>query len=226
MDHGKEAPDVAAILTALRAEVRQQRAALNNDEEGTALGAIERELRHCAEQLEVTRVVSAHWPIEGGNLYTRAWALVHKVVRRSLSWYIPPIVAQQNSFNEAAARSLSLLIESNLELRTRLATLEAATTPPDGSPPLSGAQPAQPTAPQVPQDELRRLAQVSAHQQLGASPAALVQRSVRQYLRWMINPIVEQQNAANDALATALPLLAAAEAELRTRLTKPHEPNR
>ena len=42
----------------------------------------------------------------------------------------------------------------------------------------------------------------------------LVNKLVRRYLRWYINPIVEQQNAYNDAVARTLRLLAEAYAEL------------
>ncbi|NTU79394.1 MAG: hypothetical protein HGA45_08320 [Chloroflexales bacterium] len=66
---------------------------------------------------------------------------------------------------------------------------------------------------------------VSAHWDLGGDTAltrarALAQKSIRQYLRWMINPIVEQQNAANAAIAGALPHLIAADAELRARVAE------
>ncbi len=214
--------EVAAILEALREQVRAARASQSDAEEDTALGAIERELRHCAEQLEITRVVSAHWPLEGRGLYERALNLVHKLVRRYLRWYINPIVEQQNAFNDAAARALRLLIESNGELRAQLAALRAA------APGGGGAQPAGEAAPPPdpglagPAAEAAAHASVSAHWRLaGDTPLgqakALSKRAIRQYLRWYINPIVEQQNAANAALAEALPLLAAADAELRAR---------
>lgn len=131
-------PDVAAILEALRAEVRAQRAALGAGEAGPALGAIERELQHCAEQLEITRVVSAHWPLEGGTLYERGLNLVHKLVRRYLRWYINPIVEQQNAFNDVAARTLRLLIEAQAELREQLAAARREQTP---APDEAGRQP-------------------------------------------------------------------------------------
>ncbi|NTV63470.1 MAG: hypothetical protein HGA65_08035, partial [Oscillochloris sp.] len=121
MDQKTEELDVPTILAALRAEVRAVRAAQGEAEASTALSGIERELHHCAEQLEITRVVSAHWPLEGRSLYERAWALVHKVVRRYLRWYINPIVEQQNAFNDVAARAIRLLIDANAELRDQLA---------------------------------------------------------------------------------------------------------
>ncbi|MCX7790772.1 MAG: hypothetical protein N2378_09050 [Chloroflexaceae bacterium] len=224
-------PDVAAILEALRAEVRAQWAQRGAAEAGSALSAIERELRHAAEQLEITRVVSAHWPLEGRTLYERAWILVHKVVRRGLRWYINPIVEQQNAFNDSAARALRLLIESHTELRARIADLERQQPPPaptGDAPPPGEAEPSTPAPPStadlsglIEQLELRRA--VSAHWRLyGAGPLgqarALTQRAIRQYLRWLVNPIVEQQNACNEALSQAVPHLVAAEAALRARL--------
>jgi hypothetical protein len=115
---------VADVLAALRAEVKAQR------REVEASGAVAsspqaRELRHCAEQIEITRVVSAHWPLEGGSLYERGWALINKVVRRYLRWYINPIVEQQNAYNDVSARALRLLIDENAELRAQLAELRA-----------------------------------------------------------------------------------------------------
>lgn len=113
--------DVAAILEGLRAEVRARRAA----EPQAAEGAAERELRHAAEEIEITRAVSAHWPLEGRSLYERGWALLNKVVRRYLRWYINPIVEQQNAYNDASARAIRLLIAQNAELRRELGELRA-----------------------------------------------------------------------------------------------------
>ncbi|MCS6883047.1 MAG: hypothetical protein RMK84_18820 [Oscillochloridaceae bacterium] len=223
--------DVAAILEALRAEVRAQWAQRANEEADPALSAIERELRHAAEQLEITRVVSAHWPLEGRTLYERAWILVHKVVRRGLRWYINPIVEQQNAFNDSAARALRLLIESHAELRARIANLERQQAPlisAGGATPASGSEASAPAPPSPANlsgliEQLERRRTISAHWHLrGAGlpgqARTLAQRAIRQYLRWLINPIVEQQNACNEALAGAMPHLAAAEATLRARL--------
>ena len=73
-------------------------------------------------------------------------------------------------------------------------------------------------------DEVARLATVSAHWGI-ASDMPLVgrlvvfwRRSLRILLRWYINPIVEQQNAFNQAAARALFDLHAENEELRARL--------
>jgi len=244
---------VVAILESLRAEVRAQRAARGAAEADPSLSAIEAELRRCAEQLEITRVVSAHWPLEGRTLYERAWALINKVVRRALRWYINPIVEQQNAFNDAAAHSVRLLIESHADLRDQLADLRRELPAPPAPPPApDGPGPAPDTArPAPPTAELQSLVERAGHAEpparlpdleLRAQPAhlaarqavsahwviggdtpltrarALTQRTIRQYLRWMINPIVEQQNAFNAALAESAAPQIAAEGELRARL--------
>lgn len=113
--------DVAATLAALRAEVRAQRAALPAAEPTPA----ERELQRVVEELEYTRVVSAHWPLEGRNPLEHVIAFVNKVVRRYLRWYINPIVEQQNAFNDTAARAIRLLAAENAALRAELAELRA-----------------------------------------------------------------------------------------------------
>lgn len=114
--------DVATILETLRAEVKAQRTAQGDAADDT----LTRDLRRAAEELEYTRVVSAHWPLEGRTVYEQGWAFVNKVVRRYLRWYINPIVEQQNAYNDASTRAIRLLIEANAELRAEVATLRNA----------------------------------------------------------------------------------------------------
>jgi predicted nucleic acid-binding protein len=289
---------VGEILEALRAEVRARRAAVVD--ENSAESALERELQRCIEQLEITRVVSAHWPLNEQTLPQKAIALVNKVVRRGLRWYINPIVEQQNAFNDAAARTLRLLVQAHGELRTHMTEIGSSVV---SDPPYENREPgtvepqdvaasenpapkselapcaaegnsarstlrvrsgqAQHAArstqhaalPAVPSDIValqalveewgrtepaatfpdlamrpwyRRVVQhqqVNAHWWIGgATPLekarALVQRAVRQYLRWLINPIVEQQNGFNAALSEALPPLLAADAAQRATLAE------
>src|SRR5262245_7070287 len=77
-------PDVGAMLEALRAEVRARRLAQGGAEPGPA----ERELARALDEIELYRVVSAHWPLLGRTLPERAINLVNKLVRRYLRWYI------------------------------------------------------------------------------------------------------------------------------------------
>lgn len=262
------ASDVAAILDQLRAEIRAAHASRHRDAADPSSRALQRSL----DDIEITRVVSAHWPLTGRTLPQKAMALLNKVVRRYLRWYINPIVEQQNAFNDATARAVRLLAEAYQELAAQVADIreagdgaagqgrdEGPTTPQeqeperraqaaDGMPP-----PAEQFSASVPQsvsllmEEVRRRAatepdtrfielelqqslaqmklrrQVNAHWPLaGRSPLekalALHNRVVRQYLRWLINPIVDQQNAANDALAVTLDQLARADAVRRAEV--------
>jgi hypothetical protein len=117
--------DIATLLETLRTEVRAQRREIDALDAGSTHSPQARELRHCAEQIEITRVVSAHWPLEGRSLYEQGWALINKVVRRYLRWYINPIVEQQNAYNDVSARAIRLLIEENAALRAEIAALRA-----------------------------------------------------------------------------------------------------
>lgn len=237
--------DVATILEQLRAELRALRTHQGEQDGGSALRSIQRELQSCAEQLEITRVISAHWPLEGRTLYERGWVMINRIVRRGLRWYINPIVEQQNAFNSAAARAIQLLIEAYAELNDQLSE-QAAGPSGRGSPPTAGGLPSDtPTSDlqQLVQEAgmreppaalpdltlrpwpamLREHASVNAHWSIeGTTPLtqarAIAQRGLRQYLRWLINPIVEQQNGANAAISATLPHLIAADAELRAKL--------
>ncbi len=232
--------DTAAILEQLRAEVLARRARRPDANDDATL----RDLRRALDEIELHRVVSAHWPLVARSLPERAINLVNKLVRRGLRWYINPIVEQQNAYNDAVARALRLLADGYAELAEQFAE-RADQTPVQPAPPMPPAVPSRAAAPlaEIQRDIDSRGAQeqaapftdlalaallpaaierrtVHAHWPLGGHSAAsravaLVQKMLRQYLRWYINPIVEQQNAANDASCAALLAAAAADAELR-----------
>ena len=109
------APEIAAILDQLRTAVRAQRATRQQIIDDPLHRALQRSL----DDIEITRVVSAHWPLTGRTLPQKAIALVNKVVRRYLRWYINPIVEQQNAFNDAAARTRSEERRVGKECRSR-----------------------------------------------------------------------------------------------------------
>ena len=238
--------DVATILEQLRTELRALRTHQGEQDGGTALRSMQRELQSCMEQLEITRVVSAHWPLEGRTLYERAWVVINRIVRRGLRWYINPIVEQQNAFNATAARTMQLLVEAYAELNDQLGEQTERSS---GRGPLSMAGSSLPSdtstsdLQQLVQEEgvreppaaltdltlrpwpakLREHESIEAHWPIeGTTPLtqarAIAQRGVRQYLRWLINPIVEQQNGANAAISATIPHLIAADAELRAKL--------
>src|SRR3954469_23282404 len=109
--------DVASILEELRAQVRARRLAQGQVEEGP----LERDLRRSLDEIELHRVISAHWPLLGKTVPQRVVALINKLVRRYLRWYINPIVEQQNAYNDAVARALRLLAEAYGELGEQIA---------------------------------------------------------------------------------------------------------
>lgn len=260
-NHPLAQAEVAAILEQVREEVRARRQAMTSAEDEAFHTVLDRELQRCAEQLEYTRVVSAHWPLTGRTLWERAWFLVHRVVRRLLRWYINPIVEQQNAFNDVAARTLRLLIEAQQEVREQLAEVrmsDAEGREPRGGEGAGEGEP-QDTAPPLPlvsdpptadiqamveehgrneppasfpdmalhplPAQLALRQQVTAHWELSGTTAvqrvaAAVQKAIRFYLRWLINPIVEQQNRFNAALTEMGPPMLAADAEERAALAK------
>lgn len=248
--------DVGAILETLRTQVREQRLA-----QGRAMpSSLERDLMRSLDEIELYRVVSAHWPLLGATLPQRAIMLVNKLVRRYLRWYINPIVEQQNAYNDAVARTLRLLADAYGDLSEQLH--RAQPDPPDS--PEPGAHDSQPASAALHQPQshvsqpadtatlmavvrtraaaepparfpdldlralepqLRLRQTVSAHWPLPATTFAqqaivLVNKLVRRYLRWYINPIVEQQNAANAAFLVALMRLISLDAVRRAMIAR------
>jgi hypothetical protein len=248
--------DVGMILETLRAHVREQRLA-----QGRATpGPLESDLLRSLDEIELYRVVSAHWPLLGATLPQRAMALINKLVRRYLRWYINPIVEQQNAYNDAVARTLRLLAEAYGDLVEQLSDAQPAASDPldpgAPGPPLALDARQQPQSPatqpadtvalmaiirtraaveppaRFPDLDLRalepqlRLQQaVVAHWPLPATTlpqraSTLVNMLVRRYLRWYINPLVEQQNAANAAFLTALMRLITLDAAWRALIAR------
>ncbi len=242
--------DVATVLEQLRSAIRERRQAITGASD-PARNAVERELQRSLEQIEITRVVSAHWPLEGRNLPERAWALFNRLVRLYLRWYINPIVEQQNSFNDVAARMLRLLVESHNEVRTQIAALQSNADDGDSADSSGPHTDIRAIDDLLSVDDVQALVErlgksespaaladievrpllaplverrlVNAHWKLEGRTLiqkgwALLNKLVRRYLRWLINPIVEQQNAYNAALIAAVTALLAADAEARATL--------
>lgn len=122
--------DVAAILAEIRDQVRREQA-LQPADAPLAPALSDVDLRKLLAEVEATRVVSVHWPLEGQTFIQRIVAMVNRVVRRYLRWYINPIAEQQNAANDAIVRTLHGLVTTIEEqqatiahLRARLARLE------------------------------------------------------------------------------------------------------
>ncbi len=118
--------DVGAILAQIRAEVQAARGGGGTETAHQVLGVDLDELRASLAEVEALRAVSAHWPIRAQTTRERAAAFVQRFIRRALQWYITPIVQQQNSYNAAVARTLGLLLESQLELAREIARLRSS----------------------------------------------------------------------------------------------------
>ena len=100
-------PDVAAILTDLREQIRERRArfTLADPDDPHALNLAE--LKRSVEAVNDNWFVSAHLPITWETrIVGRLGAYAKRAVRVLLRWYINPIVEQQNRFNSAVARTL------------------------------------------------------------------------------------------------------------------------
>lgn len=134
-EHGNgSTPDVAAILTDLREQVRERRERLQiadpNDPHALNLG----ELRRSADAVNDTWFVSTHLPITWDlPVVGRFGSYTKRLVRILLRWYINPIVEQQNRFNSATARAIVEITAYQERmtrewqiLEERIARLEAA----------------------------------------------------------------------------------------------------
>ena len=85
-----------------------------------------RETQAAIQDVNINARVNSHLPLLWEDpLFGRLRAIVQRLVRRLLRWYINPIVDQQNNFNAAAARALTLLTTENARLRRDLTNLEA-----------------------------------------------------------------------------------------------------
>ncbi|MGN6813919.1 MAG: hypothetical protein ACTHMP_23870 [Thermomicrobiales bacterium] len=113
--------DVEATLAAIRRRVRvRQGLPPDGPDEPPAedRGAL-------AEAMDAAHI-SAHFPILWDvPVIGRAIALVKRVVRLLLRWYVNPIVDQQNDFNAAAVRALAELTAENERLRQEIERLNA-----------------------------------------------------------------------------------------------------
>ncbi len=126
--------DVGAILAQLRAEIRSARAGLGDETPHAAqLGVSLEELRDAVAEVEALRAVSAHWPLTWRTPRERVLVFVQRLIRRGLKWYITPIVEQQNAYNNAVARALQLLVESQEQLAHQILQLQPGPPPRDAS---------------------------------------------------------------------------------------------
>jgi hypothetical protein len=108
--------DVASVLLAIKQEISEQ-----CQEEALAV-TISRAA--AMEQVRATSWVNPRrpiaWPDWPKGLLARLAALAQKLVRRALSWYIEPLVEDQNRFNQAVVAALEALAQENALLAGEL----------------------------------------------------------------------------------------------------------
>ena len=124
MGNEAETLDVAAIMEQIRREVRLRREGrLESSVHQLQSSFDEVELARSLEEVRASQGVSAHWPIIWRTPLQAFFALIQRVTRRFLCWYINPIVEQQNAFNASTERTLSLLVAANARLREEVVAL-------------------------------------------------------------------------------------------------------
>jgi hypothetical protein len=108
--------EVAAILRQLKQQVRSQHLRDELGRSTTVAAAL--------EAVKLNSWVNPHqpiaWPHWPDGVWPKVVAFVQKAVRRTLCWYINPIVEEQNRFNHAVAGALDALSEENAQLRAEL----------------------------------------------------------------------------------------------------------
>lgn len=115
---------VAEVLQQLKREVRQQHH--RPDDIGVLAGEPTVLLDRPAplEAVHSTMRVNPHlpiaWPDWPKGLWPKIVALVQKVIRRLLRWYIDPIVMQQNRHNAAVTRALDMLWGEIVRLQVQM----------------------------------------------------------------------------------------------------------
>jgi hypothetical protein len=119
-----ESVDIATIVEQLRQEVRKRREGLLDSSLHQLESAFDEvELARSLEEVRANQGVSAHWPIVWKTPLQAFFALIQRFTRRFLRWYINPIVEQQNAYNAASERTLSLLVAANARLREEVVAL-------------------------------------------------------------------------------------------------------
>jgi len=117
---------VAEILRQLKQEVRERY------REGRIAVSLSRV--SALEQVHATAWVNAHrpiaWPHWPKGVWPKIMAVAQKITRRLLSWYINPIVEDQNRFNAAVMAALDVLAQENAQLRAELSALRSGHSDP------------------------------------------------------------------------------------------------
>lgn len=224
MSHPPTSIDVAALLADLQQRIQTNARSAEDAHELTSVEL--RALQEALHELELTRVISAHWPIEGHGIVGRVIAVIQKITRRLLRWYINPIVEQQNAYNDAVLRALRLLIDAYQEQSLAHTQFPPHTPHHSEAPPVVNnraeaqqiqQQIAHTEAPfnlwehelRTDEDTRKRISRIHAHWPLPVRKpidrvANVIHKVQRQLLRWYINPIVDRMNQSNEAIHTSV----------------------
>ncbi len=130
--HGADV-DVARVLRELKEEVRRHRHELRGERAIAAEDWLDPvSLDVVQSKARVNPHLPIAWPEWPPGVIPKVVALLQKVTRRLLRWYINPIVAQQNEFNAAVAQALvDLAVEmraGDARVRHQLQELHTAQT--------------------------------------------------------------------------------------------------
>ena len=119
--------DVGRVLARLKEEVRRGGAAAPGAPQSQPVG-----LRRLYATTHVNPHLPIGWPKMPAGILPKIVAIIQKVIRRGLRWYINPIVEQQNAYNAAATAVIESLMlqkvsQEELEaLKLRLQRVERA----------------------------------------------------------------------------------------------------
>jgi len=111
-----EKEDVAEVLDKLKEEIRRRRPA----ETDPALGERAASLQSVYATMRVSSHLPIGWPKLPPGILPKLVAVMQKVVRRLLRWYINPIVEQQNAFNSASTRVMETLLQQTERLQASI----------------------------------------------------------------------------------------------------------
>ena len=113
-DLAQNIQQAAQLIEQTRQQVLAQKAQLFANDPGE---------RPSIRNMEQTVWISSHqplaWPTWPPGIAAKLKALVQKVIRRTLRWYIDPIVRQQNQFNQATLQAVSAVAQEIARLQTQ-----------------------------------------------------------------------------------------------------------
>ena len=117
--------ELGVELRRLKQEVRQQ---------GLGGVPIQSQQPRVLEKALMSSWVNPHqpiaWPHWPPGLRPKVVALITKIIRRLLRWYIEPLVEEQNIFNATVAQNLEMLYQEIASLRLQLDLAGQAASPP------------------------------------------------------------------------------------------------